>query len=104
VLDKAVILLLKLLLGCQFLFPGVFQRAGYEPMLRFDRLVLTSSPLDFIGGSFSPLLPEPIQLGALLLQTRGGGERPTGYATRYQQANSEAESGFWGRRGHGVAY
>ena len=73
--DKPMILLLKLLLGRQFLFPGVFQRAGHEPMFRFDRLVLTSCSLDFVGGSFSPLLPEPIQFGALLLQTLGGGER-----------------------------
>src|SRR6266566_3252322 len=58
VLDKAMILLLKLLLGRQFLFPGTFQRPGHEPMLRFDRLVLTSSPLDFIGGSFAPLLAD----------------------------------------------
>jgi hypothetical protein len=75
VLDKPVILLLEVLLDRQFLFPGAFQRPGYESMLRFDRLVLTSGPLDFVGGSFSALLPEPIQFGALLLQTRGGGER-----------------------------
>jgi hypothetical protein len=37
-----MILLLELLLGCQLLFPGVFQRSGHEPMLRLDRLVLTS--------------------------------------------------------------
>jgi len=55
-----MILLLQLLLGCQFLFPGSFQRPGYEPMLRFDRLVLTSSPLDFVGGSFAPRLSESI--------------------------------------------
>ena len=29
---------------------------------------------------------------------------PTGYATRYHQADSEAERGFWGRRGQCVAY
>src|SRR6266851_273928 len=75
VLDKPVILLLKLLLGRQLLFPGVFQRPGNEPMLRFDRMVLTSGPLDFVGGSFSPLLPGPIQLGPLVLHTLGGGER-----------------------------
>ena len=74
-LDKAVILLLKLLLGCQFLFPGTFQRPGHEPMLWFHRMVLTSGPLHFVGGSFAPLLPEPVQLGALLLQTLGGGKR-----------------------------
>jgi hypothetical protein len=33
-----------------------------------------------------------------------GTASPTGYATRYHQADSEAESGFWGRRGHCVAY
>ena len=36
VLDKAVILFLKLLLCCQFLFPGTFQRPSHKPMLRFD--------------------------------------------------------------------
>jgi hypothetical protein len=55
-----MILLLKLLLGRQFLFPGVFRRPSDESMLWFDRSVLTSWPLDFISGQFSPLLPEPI--------------------------------------------
>ena len=74
-LDKPVILLLELLLIRQFLFPGVFQRAGHEPMLWFDGMVLTSCSLDFVGCPFSPLLPEPVQLGPFLLHTLGSGER-----------------------------
>src|SRR5205085_1898710 len=75
VLDKSMVLLLELLLTSQFLFPSAFQCPGHEPMFRFDRLVLTSGPLDFVGGSFAPLLPEPSQLGTLLLHPFGGGER-----------------------------
>ena len=74
-LNKAMILFLELLLGRQLLFPGVFQRSSHEPMLRLDHLVLTSRPFDFVGSAFSPLLPEPIQLGTLLLHTLGGGKR-----------------------------
>jgi len=70
-----MIVLLELLLGRQFLFPGVFQRPGHEPMLRFDRLELSSCPLDLVGGSFSPLRPVQIQLGALVLHTLSSGER-----------------------------
>ncbi len=44
-------------------------------MLRFDCMILTSSPLNFVSGSFAPLLPEPIQLSTFLLQTLGGSER-----------------------------
>ena len=55
-----MILLLKVLLGSQFLFPGAFERAGHEPMLRFDGMVLTSSPLNFVSGSFAPLVPEQV--------------------------------------------
>jgi hypothetical protein len=44
-------------------------------MLRFDRMILTSSPLDFVGGSFTPVLEDAIQLSTLLLQTLGGGKR-----------------------------
>jgi hypothetical protein len=58
--EKAMILLLELLLGHQLLFPGAFQRAGHEPMLRFDRLLLTSGPLDVVSGSFPSLLPESV--------------------------------------------
>ncbi len=55
-----MVLLLKLLLGEQLLFPGALQRPGHEPMFRFDGMVLTSSPLHFVGRAFAPLLPKPI--------------------------------------------
>jgi len=70
-----MILLLELSLSNQFLFPGVFQRPGYEPMLRLDRMVLTCCSLDFVDCPFSPLLPESVQFGALLLHPFGGSER-----------------------------
>jgi hypothetical protein len=44
-------------------------------MLRFDRMVLTSCSLDFVGGPFSPRLSDPIQLGPFLLHTLSSGER-----------------------------
>jgi len=62
-------------LDSQLLLPGSLQRPGDESMLRFNRMVLTSRSLDVIGGSFSPLRPVAIQLGTLLLQSPGGGQR-----------------------------
>jgi hypothetical protein len=38
-------------------------------------MILACGSLDVVGRSFSPMLPEPIQLGTFLLQTLGGGER-----------------------------
>jgi hypothetical protein len=75
VLYKAMILLLQLRLCGQFFLPGPLQRPGDKSMLRFNRVILASRSLDFIGGSFSPRLSEVIQLGALLLQTLRGSER-----------------------------
>jgi hypothetical protein len=57
-LEKAMIVLLNLLLGGQLLFPGPFQHPGHEPMFRFDRMVLASGSLDFIGSALLSLLPE----------------------------------------------
>ena len=74
-LDKPVILLLKLLLDEQFLFPSSLQCPGDEPMLWFDGLDLSRCSLDFVGSSFSPLLPQPIQLGPLLLYPLSSSER-----------------------------
>jgi len=54
---------------------GQSTRPGHEPMLRFNCLVLPCCALDFVGGSFSPLLPDPIQLSPFLLHTLSGGER-----------------------------
>lgn len=70
-----MILLLKLLLSEQLLFPGTLQCPGHEPMFRLDRLVLASSPLDFVGGSFAPLLPKAVQFGPFLLQTLCSAQR-----------------------------
>src|SRR5690349_16053566 len=70
-----MVLLLKLLLSYQLLFPGTFQRPGDEPMLRLNRVTLACGSLDFIGSSFSPLLPELLQLSSLLLYPLGRGER-----------------------------
>jgi hypothetical protein len=70
-----MILLLKLRLCNQLLFPGTFQCPGHESMLRFDGMDLSSGPLDFVGGSFAPLLPEPIQLGPFLLHPLSSSER-----------------------------
>lgn len=70
-----MVLLLKLLLGEQLLFPGPLQCPGDEPMFRLDRMILTSRPFDLVGSSFAPLLPEPIQLSTFLLQMFGSRER-----------------------------
>lgn len=61
--------------AASFSRPRVFQRPGHESMLRLDHLVLTSRSFNFIGGAFSPLLEDAIQLGTLLLHTLGGGKR-----------------------------
>jgi hypothetical protein len=44
-------------------------------MLWFNGLVLTRCSLNFVGCSFSPLLPQPIQLGPLLLYPLSSRER-----------------------------
>lgn len=63
-----MILLFTLLLSDELLFPGAFERPGNQPMFGLNRMILTS-------GSFSPLLPERIQLSSLLLYPLGSGER-----------------------------
>ena len=70
-----MILLLQLVLSEQLLFPGALQRPGHEPMLRLDRMDLSSGPLDFVGGSFAPLLPEPVQFSPFLFQPLSSAQR-----------------------------
>lgn len=44
-------------------------------MLWFNRVILASCPLDFIGRAFSALLPELVYFSAFLFQPLGGSQR-----------------------------
>ena len=64
----AGMLLLDRFDGAQLLFPGAFQRAGDEPVLGLDRIVLATRPLGLVASPFSPERPLPLQLPVLFRQ------------------------------------
>src|SRR3954447_16562280 len=52
----------------QRLLPALLQRAGDQPVLRLDGIILPARTLDLVAGAFEPLLPLPMQRGTLQLQ------------------------------------
>ena len=68
---KAIIVLLQTLLGGQLLFPILRQLARYEPVLRLQQTVMPAAPLCLLGSTFEALLPQLVELFALLFDVAG---------------------------------
>ncbi len=70
-----MIFLFQVLLRHELLFPRSFQRSRDQSVFWFNRLVLTRRPFRLVSCSLSPMLPQLIQFGPLLLQPFSGQER-----------------------------
>jgi len=69
--QKAIVFGLDTQLIGQRGLPALLQRAHHQTVLRLDRVVLASCPLDVIACALKPLFPLPVQCLALQLEVLG---------------------------------
>src|SRR5215475_11507814 len=68
---EAIVLRLQSRLFGQGLLPRALERAGYQPVLRFDGGILSTDPIDVVARSLQPLLPMTIKRRTLSLNIVG---------------------------------